>query len=131
MVNNMDQDLQWMKKVKNIEGDGIMDSYWSGLLLKIDIIIMQMLFLFFTLILCKNLRENNLIVGQAKRMSVPKNQDTIYVHLVPHSHDDVGWLKTYEQYYYGLNNKVQWAGIQYTIDSVVRSLFFDKSKKFI
>lgn len=48
------------------------------------------------------------------------NDDTpLTIHLIQHSHDDVGWLKTVDNYFYGGDTKTQWAGVQYTIDTVV------------
>ena len=29
------------------------------------------------------------------------NGEKLNVHLIPHTHDDVGWLKNIDQYYYG------------------------------
>ncbi|KAF0929308.1 hypothetical protein E2562_019891 [Oryza meyeriana var. granulata] len=53
------------------------------------------------------------------------------VHLVPHSHDDVGWLKTVDQYFVGSNNSIQGACVMNTLDSVVDALVKDASRKFV
>ncbi|KAE9614590.1 hypothetical protein Lal_00012122 [Lupinus albus] len=53
------------------------------------------------------------------------------IHLVPHSHDDVGWLKTIDQYYVGSNNSIQGACIENVLDSLVVALHKDPNRKFV
>ena len=47
----------------------------------------------------------------------------INVHLVSHTHDDVGWLKTVDQYFYGSNSKQQEATVQYVLGTKKISYF--------
>lgn len=67
-----------------------------------------------------------------------------------HTHDDVGWLKTVDQYYYGSEwnfecfgnrlfkiyyylgrGSIQKASVQYIIDSVIQGLLLNPERKFI
>ncbi|XP_065912002.1 lysosomal alpha-mannosidase-like isoform X1 [Dysidea avara] len=57
--------------------------------------------------------------------------EALNVHVVPHTHDDVGWLKTVDQYYYGANTIMQHAGVQYILDSVVKQLAKNENRTFI
>jgi alpha-mannosidase len=52
------------------------------------------------------------------------------VHVVPHTHDDVGWLKTVDQYYFGLNESIQQASVHEILDSVIASLSENPSRTF-
>lgn len=57
--------------------------------------------------------------------------DKLNVHLVAHTHDDVGWLKTVDQYYVGSNNSIQGACVQNVLDSLIPALIADENRKFI
>ncbi|CAF0732780.1 unnamed protein product [Adineta ricciae] len=53
------------------------------------------------------------------------------VHIVAHTHDDVGWLKTVDQYFYGARNDIQHAAVQYILDSVIIALDENPDRRFI
>lgn len=56
------------------------------------------------------------------------SDDVLNVHIVPHTHDDVGWLKTVDQYFYGANNTIQHAGVQYILSSMILELEKDPGR---
>ncbi|XP_068664658.1 alpha-mannosidase At3g26720-like [Aristolochia californica] len=78
-----------------------------------------------TLIFCA---ESKYIAYNTSQRIVPGK---INVHLVPHTHDDVGWLKTVDQYYVGANNTIRGACVQNILDSFVPALLADRNRKFI
>jgi len=63
-------------------------------------------------------------------VSKDENKNVLNVHLVPHTHDDVGWLKTVDQYFYGLNNTIQHASVKNILDSAIRALLENPDRKF-
>ncbi|CAN0870191.1 Probable alpha-mannosidase At5g13980 [Linum grandiflorum] len=73
--------------------------------------------------------------GESKYMPYNTSQgvvaDKLNLHLVPHTHNDVGWLKTVDQYYVGANNSIQAACVQNILDSLIPALLADKNRKFV
>ena len=55
----------------------------------------------------------------------------INVHLVAHSHDDTGWIKTVDQYYTGINDNLHTGCVECILDSVIPELEEDTDRRFI
>ena len=59
------------------------------------------------------------------------NQDeTLFVHFIAHTHDDVGWLKTVDEYYVGGNQGQQHAEVNLILTTVVQELMANPARKF-
>lgn len=61
----------------------------------------------------------------------PTKPGMLNVHILAHTHLDLGWLKTVDQYYFGLRNGLANVGVQYIFDSVLQELENDPSRRFI
>ena len=71
-----------------------------------------------------------------KSVSDDGGENIMNVHLIAHSHDDTGWLKTVDQYYLGSNRarfsgneENQRVGVQYVLDSVIKELMFNPDRR--
>ena len=62
----------------------------------------------------------------------PKKTDEthLYIHLLAHTHDDVGWLKTVDEYFTGTNTSQQLAFVEMILDTTINELALDPNKKF-
>lgn len=60
------------------------------------------------------------------------SETVLNVHVVPHSHDDVGWLKTVEQYYYPhQNTTISPNSVQKILTTTIDALQQDAARTFV
>ncbi|KAG7340186.1 glycosyl hydrolase family 38 protein [Nitzschia inconspicua] len=55
---------------------------------------------------------------------------TLNIHVVAHTHDDVGWLKTVEQYFHGWNQSIQHVCVDDILTTVVEALVENPHRTF-
>lgn len=54
----------------------------------------------------------------------------LYIHLIAHSHDDVGWLKTVDGYFSGTKVDIQNANVEMTLDTTIAELLKDPKRRY-
>ena len=101
----------------------------------------------------------SVVIGAPHSRKAKRSDKLLNVHLVPHSHEDLGWLKTVDQYFTGANASIDegesacarvrrtlsaapvslasnvsrsLAGsVQLILDNVVSSLLEDSARRFV
>ncbi|CAB3399154.1 unnamed protein product [Caenorhabditis bovis] len=61
---------------------------------------------------------------------IASENDVITVHLIAHTHDDLGWIKTVDQYYYGARPDLVPVGVQYIYNTVIEELLKNPDRRF-
>lgn len=65
-----------------------------------------------------------------KQKTRPKMDQRITVHLVPHTHDDVGWVKSIDEYYTGFEGSRSHARVEQILDQVMTQLKENPDRRF-
>ena len=52
------------------------------------------------------------------------------MHILAHTHDDVGWIKTVDEYYTGTDNGMKQGDVNLIISTAVDALMQNKMRKF-
>ena len=65
-----------------------------------------------------------------EKLKYQYQNDRLYVHLIPHSHDDVGWLKTVDEYFSGTRQSVTAATVTDILTTTIDELLKDPKKRF-
>lgn len=50
--------------------------------------------------------------------------------MIPHTHDDLGWIKTVDQYFWGAKPELVPVGVQYIYNTVIDELQKNPERKF-
>ncbi|CAI4224969.1 unnamed protein product [Auanema sp. JU1783] len=87
---------------------------------------MRLVLFIFLLLIAESYQECSW--NNCPQYSTSKN--IIKVHLIPHTHDDLGWIKTVDQYYYGAKQTLVPVGVQYIYNTVIDELMKDATKRF-
>mmetsp|Transcript_14467 Transcript_14467/g.19624 ORF Transcript_14467/g.19624 Transcript_14467/m.19624 type:complete len:139 (+) Transcript_14467:58-474(+) len=64
------------------------------------------------------------------KIAAGENVEPLTIHLVPHTHDDIGWLKTIDGYYTGVDQDIAIANVSKILDTVIAELIVDETKVF-
>jgi len=72
-----------------------------------------------------------LILALSDAFKCKSDKGKLQIHLVPHTHDDTGWLKTVDEYFYGANRSIQGGAVQYILDTTVQALVANPNRTFI
>ncbi len=86
------------------------------------------------LALCGLTQDKNTHHGHSKEYfdsaSDKLRNEQLQVHIVAHTHDDVGWLKTQDEYFSGIHDGIQNVQVETILDNVIDVLLYDETKVF-